>query len=79
MASSTGIRTAPLIPTGTWQVDAAHSSVSFSVKHMGIANVRGKFGEFPETRFESTDVEVIDDESSRVVGNLTMHGITRAI
>ena len=125
MASSTGIRTAPLIPTGTWRVDAAHSSVSFSVKHMGIANVRGKFSEFegtlemkesladcsafgtvkvasidtgepqrddhlrspdffnveefPELTFESTHVEAIDDESSRVVGNLTMHGITREI
>ena len=118
MASTTGARTAPLIPTGTWTVDAGHSSVRFSVKHMGIANVRGKFSEFegtlemkesladcrafgtvkvasvdtgeparddhlrsadffnveefPEMTFESTHVEAIDDESSRVVGNLTM-------
>jgi polyisoprenoid-binding protein YceI len=27
-------------------VDPGHSSVEFSVKHMGIANVRGKFTEF---------------------------------
>jgi polyisoprenoid-binding protein YceI len=125
VASSTGTRTTPLIPTGTWRVDPAHSSVRFSVKHMGIANVRGKFGEFegtlelkenladcrasgtvkvasidtgepqrdehlrspdffdvvefPEMAFESTHVEAIDDESSRVRGNLTMHGITREI
>jgi polyisoprenoid-binding protein YceI len=113
MASSTGTRTAPLIPSGTWTVDAGHSSVRFSVKHMGIANVRGKFSEFegtlemkesladcrafgtvkvasvdtgepareefPEMTFESTHVEAIDDESSRVVGNLTMHGITKEI
>jgi polyisoprenoid-binding protein YceI len=125
VASSTGTRTAPLIPTGTWRVDAAHSSVRFSVKHMGIANVRGKFSEFegtletkenladcrafgtvkvvsidtgepqrddhlrsadffnveefPEIQFESTRVEAIDEESTRVVGNLTMHGITREI
>jgi polyisoprenoid-binding protein YceI len=118
-------RTAPLIPTGIWTVDAAHSSVEFSVKHMGIANVRGKFSEFegtldmkeelassrargsvkvasidtgesqrddhlrspdffnvqefPEITFESTRVEAIDDESSRVYGNLTMHGVTREI
>jgi polyisoprenoid-binding protein YceI len=118
-------RTRPLIPTGTWTVDPAHSSVEFSVKHMGIANVRGKFTEFegtremqedlgtsrahgsvqvatidtgegqrdghlrspdffnveefPEITFESTRVEAIDDESSRVHGNLTMHGITREI
>jgi polyisoprenoid-binding protein YceI len=118
-------RTAPLIPTGTWEVDPAHSSVEFSVKHMGIANVRGNFGTFsgaldmkekladcsargsvevasittgdeqrdahlrsadffdaehyPQITFESTRVEAIDDESSRVTGDLTMHGITKEV
>ncbi len=42
-------RTSPLIPTGMWTVDPAHSSVEFSVKHMGIANVRGRFTEFEGT------------------------------
>jgi polyisoprenoid-binding protein YceI len=37
------------IPTGTWNVDPAHSSVGFAVKHMGIATVRGNFGEFEGT------------------------------
>ena len=118
-------RTAPVIPTGTWTVDPAHSSVEFSVKHMGIANVRGRFtefdgtlemkedlagsrvrgsvkvasidtgetqrdehlrspdffdvGQFPEITFESTRVEAVDEDSSRVFGNLTMHGITHEI
>jgi polyisoprenoid-binding protein YceI len=108
-----------------WEVDPAHSSVEFSVKHMGIANVRGRFKDFqgtvevgkdawsakargsikvasidtgdekrdthlrsadffdadafPEITFESTRVEPIDDNSSRVFGNLTMHGITREV
>jgi polyisoprenoid-binding protein YceI len=35
-----------LIPTGTWNVDPSHSSVNFSVKHLGIAKVHGKFNEF---------------------------------
>ena len=119
------VRTTPRVPTGTWAVDATHSSVQFAVKHMGIANVRGKFTEFegalrvgddlasssargavkvssittneeqrdahlkspdffnveefPEIAFESTRIEAIDDESSHVVGNLTMHGITREV
>ena len=119
------VRTTPFIGAGTWTVDPAHSSVEFSVKHMGIANVRGKFTEFegtlevgedlatrrahgnvkvasidtdeeqrdahlrspdffnveefPEITFESTRVEAIDDESSHVYGNLTMHGITREV
>jgi polyisoprenoid-binding protein YceI len=46
MSTRARTRTKPLIPTGTWKVDRAHSSVRFSVKHMGIANVRGTFGEF---------------------------------
>jgi polyisoprenoid-binding protein YceI len=125
MTTATRTRTTPVIPTGTWIVDPGHSSVEFSVKHMGIANVRGKFAEFegtlevkadladsrahgtvnvgsietgeaqrdehlrspdffdveqfPEISFESTRVEAIDDESSRVYGNLTMHGNTREI
>src|SRR6478672_9230012 len=125
MATRTAERTSPVIPTGTWTVDPAHSTVGFSVKHMGIANVRGKFTEFegtlemqarladcrahgtvkvasidtdeaqrdehlrspdffdaeqfPEITFESTHVEAIDDESSRVTGHLTMHGITKEI
>jgi polyisoprenoid-binding protein YceI len=118
-------RTTSLIPTGTWSVDPAHSSVEFAVKHMGIANVRGKFtdfegtlrvgedlassgahgivkvasittddeqrdahlrspdffdvDEYPEITFESTQVKAIDDESSHIVGSLTMHGITREV
>jgi polyisoprenoid-binding protein YceI len=37
------------IPTGTWSVDPAHSTVGFAVKHMGIATVRGEFTEFEGT------------------------------
>jgi polyisoprenoid-binding protein YceI len=33
----------------------------------------------PEITFESTCIEPIDDESSRVTGNLTMHGVTREV
>ncbi len=29
-----------------WQIDNAHSSVQFSVRHMMITNVRGEFGQF---------------------------------
>ena len=40
---------ATLIPTGTWTVDPAHSAVGFSVKHLGIATVRGRFEKFEGT------------------------------
>ncbi len=35
--------TATQIGTPTWQLDAAHSSVEFSVKHMMMTTVRGRF------------------------------------
>jgi polyisoprenoid-binding protein YceI len=38
-----------IVPAGTWTVDPVHSSVGFSVKHLGIATVRGKFDEFAGT------------------------------
>ncbi|MBX5470447.1 MAG: YceI family protein [Thermoleophilaceae bacterium] len=31
---------------GKWNVDPSHSSVEFQVKHMGLATVKGFFGEF---------------------------------
>ncbi len=34
------------VPAGTWEVDPAHSSAAFEIKHMMIATVRGQFREF---------------------------------
>jgi polyisoprenoid-binding protein YceI len=56
-----------IVPTGTWSVDPAHSTVGFSVKHLGIATVRGKFEEFEGT------LEVGDDLSSA-----RAHGVVHA-
>jgi len=38
--------TGQLLTPGTWSVDPSHSSVEFQVKHMGLATVKGFFGEF---------------------------------
>jgi polyisoprenoid-binding protein YceI len=35
--------------------------------------------QFPQITFESTRVEPIDEESSTVYGNLTMHGVTKEV
>jgi polyisoprenoid-binding protein YceI len=52
------------VPAGTWEVDPAHSSVAFEVKHMMIATVRGHF-----TEFEGTIVAAEDDPAnSRAFG-----------
>ncbi|MEX1358356.1 MAG: YceI family protein [Gaiellaceae bacterium] len=35
--------TVTALPVGTFNVDPAHSSIGFEVKHLGIATVRGRF------------------------------------
>lgn len=34
----------PALRADTWQLDGAHSSVQFAIRHMTISNVRGEFG-----------------------------------
>lgn len=36
---------APQIGTRTWNLDAAHTSVEFAVKHLMISTVKGRFGD----------------------------------
>ena len=31
-----------VIPAGTWEIDPAHSSVEFEIRHLGLATVRGR-------------------------------------
>ncbi|MEU6642877.1 YceI family protein [Saccharomonospora sp. NPDC046836] len=31
---------------GTWTIDPVHSDVTFTVRHLGVSKVRGRFGEF---------------------------------
>ncbi|MHB9150924.1 MAG: YceI family protein [Thermoleophilia bacterium] len=45
-ANATTATAASIAPVGTWQVDPAHSSIGFEVKHMMIATVRGRFDDF---------------------------------
>jgi polyisoprenoid-binding protein YceI len=37
------------IPTGTYNIDPAHSDIGFAVRHMGISTVRGSFAKFTGT------------------------------
>ena len=123
--SATATLTRTALPTGTWNVDQAHSKIGFAVKHMGIATVRGEFNDFegvlelgddlseakaygtvqvasvdtnqpqrddhlrsadffdaenhPELRFESTEIEQVDDDLYKITGDLTVHGVTNKV
>ena len=52
--SQTSTTTLPLV-AGHWPVDLAHSSVGFSVRHLGVSKVRGRFDQF--------DVDVVIGET----------------
>ncbi len=63
------------LPTGTWKVDAVHSSVGFSVKHMVVANFRGGFGTFDVTLDAeglrgTVDVATVDVSEPNLNGHL---------
>jgi len=44
--STTQEETIPGYVTGTWTIDPLHSEVGFSVRHMMVSKVRGKFTKF---------------------------------
>ena len=110
----------------TWTIDAAHSQIQFSARHMMISNVRGRFENFdgtvnfneaepakssvnvrieaasintrddnrdnhlrspdfldvdkyPYVTFRSKRVEALDESHGRIVGDLTIRGVTREV
>ena len=60
MTSTTPTTTLPLAP-GRWSVDHLHSSLGFTIRHLGISKVRGRF-----TGFDG-DVVVGESEDATTV------------
>lgn len=59
---------------GTWQIDTVHSEVEFTVRHMMVSKVRGRFAEFSGTIVTAPDlmdstVSVSIDPASVTTGN----------
>ena len=68
---------------GTWDIDPVHSDVSFTVRHMMVSKVRGRFGSFsgeivtaPE--FTDSTVATILDATSVDTGNGQRDGHLRS-
>lgn len=55
---------------GTWDIDASHSTVGFSVRHMMVSKVRGYF-----TKFEGALVTAEDPAASTVEATIDMDSI----
>ena len=70
---STATQTA--LPTGTWQHDAVHSSISFAITHNTVMTFQGGFGEW-EAKLEdgrltgSASVTSVRVEDENLVGHL---------
>ena len=109
-----------------WQIDPAHTTAGFTVRHMGISNVHGRFvktsgsatvddsditkssvnatmdvnsidtgnesrdndlkspnyfdaAQFPTITFKSKSVSKNGDNKLKVVGDLTIHGVTKEV
>ena len=76
--------TALLPETSTWKLDASHSSIGFSVKHLMIATVKGSFGKYEasftgdETDLSKASVTVDIDAASINTGNDQRDGHLRS-
>ena len=44
------------LSAGTWNVDASHSELGFTARHLMVTKVRGKFNEFEATATVADDV-----------------------
>lgn len=53
-------------PAGTWELDPAHTSVQFKVRHMMVSNVRGDFEKI------SGNVTYDEDDISRSSADITI-------
>ncbi len=60
--------------TQTWNIDPSHSGVSFSVRHMMIAKVRGSFGTFSGTvTVDDADASKSSVKAEIDVGSINTH------
>ena len=66
---TTATVTAP-IAAGTWTIDPVHSTVGFSVKHLMVSKVRGKFDTFSGT------ITVAEDGTPSVQAEVDVRSIT---
>ncbi len=118
--------TSPASAASVYQIDPVHTSITFSVRHMVISNVKGQFTKFkgtitldendltqskvnvtidaasintgnekrdadlrsenfldvkkyPTITFKSKTIEKTGENTYRLIGDLTLHGVTREV
>jgi polyisoprenoid-binding protein YceI len=59
----------------TWQIDPAHSRAMFTVRHLGIANIRGDFGAVTGT----VDYDGKDLTKAKVTASVDVNSLTTRV
>lgn len=72
MTISSTTTTLPLAP-GRWAVDTNHSSIGFSVRHLGVSKVRGRF-----TRFDAEVIVGDTLDTTSVIATVDMASLDTA-
>src|ERR1700694_3532459 len=83
MATANPTTETPGYVAGTWAIDPIHSDVSFTVRHMMVSKVRGRFSKFEGTirvgdDFADSSVEASIDMGSIDTGNEQRDGHIRS-
>jgi polyisoprenoid-binding protein YceI len=83
MATANPTTETPGYVAGTWAIDPIHSDVSFTVRHMMVSKVRGRFSKFEGTLrlgddFEDSSVEASIDMGSIDTNNEQRDGHIRS-
>jgi polyisoprenoid-binding protein YceI len=64
------ITDSPVLTSGTWAIEPAHSEVGFTVRHLGLSKVRGRFNRF------SGEVVIADDlATARVTARIDLSSV----
>src|SRR5438270_11040346 len=83
MATANSITATPGYVAGTWAIDPIHSDVSFTVRHMMVSKVRGRFSKFEGIirtgdDFVDSSVEALIDMGSIDTNNEQRDGHIRS-
>ena len=69
MTTTSQATAAAQLSTGTWAIDPVHSTVGFSVRHLMVSKVRGKFDNF------SGAIEVAGDGTASVRAEIAVDSV----
>ena len=66
------------LPTGTWNVDPAHSHIAFHIKPRHLDRTR-RVWRVPGDHVPVESIVAKDEDTYEITGDLTMHGVTNPI